>query len=107
MNSTPIIMTEEYWANSHLSIARYYGRIRFSGVEYVVVNKEGKDIFECSVEADREGRQYAIAPGEPCDLIDERYKPIYRKIGRDKFIEWVKEGLELKEMKKRIKEEKL
>ena len=40
MSNTPIIMTEEYWANSHLSIARYYGRIRFSGVEYVIVNKE-------------------------------------------------------------------
>lgn len=97
-------MTEEYWANSHLSIARYYGRIRFSGVEYVIVNKEGKDIYECSVEADREGREYAIAPGDPCDLIDERYKPIYRAVGRDQFIAWVKEGLELKEMKEKVKQ---
>ena len=36
----PLIMTEEYWANSQLSIARYYGHIRFMGHEYVIVNKD-------------------------------------------------------------------
>ena len=96
-------MTEEYWASSPYSIARYYGSIRIGGVEYIIVNKEGKDIFECSEEADREGREKAIEPGEPADLIDKRYQPIYRKVGREKFIEWVKEGLELKQMKERVK----
>ena len=106
MSKEPIIMTEEYWASSPFSIARYYGRIRISGKEYVIVNKEGKDIYECSIEAEREGRQYAIAPGEPCDLIDEQYKPIYRAVGREQFIAWVEEGLELKDMKAIVKQQK-
>ena len=97
-------MTEEYWATSQFSIARYYGRIKVGGIEYIIVNKEGKDVFELSVEAEKAGRENAIEPGEPCDLIDKRYQPIYRKVGRDKFIEWVKEGLELKQMKERLKE---
>ena len=97
-------MTEEYWATSQFSIARYYGGIKVGGIEYIIVNKEGKDVFELSVEAEKAGREKAIEPGEPCDLIDKRYQPIYRKVGRDKFIEWVKEGLELKQMKERLKE---
>lgn len=96
-------MTEEYWASSPYSIARYYGGIKIRGVEYIIVNKEGKDLFECSEEAEKAGREKAIEPGEPADLIDKRYKPIYRKVGREKFIEWVKEGLELKQMKERLK----
>ena len=52
----PLIMTEEYWANSQLSIARYYGGITFMGHRYLIVNKDGKDLFELSIEADRAGR---------------------------------------------------
>lgn len=100
-----IIMTEEYWATSQFSIARYYGGIKVGGVDYVIVNKEGKDIYECSIEAEKAGRENAIEPGEPADLIDRRYIPMYKKLGRDKFIEWVKEGLDLKAMKERIKNE--
>ena len=101
-----IIMTEEYWATSPFSIARYYGGIKVDGVDYVIVNKEGKDIYECSFEAEKAGREKAIEPGEPADLIDRRYISMYKKLGRDKFIEWVKEGLDLKAMKERIKNEK-
>lgn len=100
-----IIMTEEYWATSQFSIARYYGGIKVGGVDYVIVNKEGKDIYECSIEAEKAGRENAIEPGEPADLIDRRYIPMYKKLGRDKFIEWVKEGLDLKAIKERIKNE--
>lgn len=102
--NTPIVMTEEYWANSPFSVARYYGGIKVQGVDYIIVNKEGKDIYECSAEAEKAGREKAIEPGEPCDLVDRRYVPMYRKLGRDKFIEWVKEGLDLPAMKKRIEE---
>lgn len=98
-------MTEEYWATSPFSIARYYGGIKVGGVDYVIVNKEGKDIYECSIEAEKAGREKAIEPGEPADLIDRRYIPMYKKLGRDKFIEWVKEGLDLKAIKERIKNE--
>ena len=99
-------MTEEYWAATHFSIARYYGKIRAFGQEYIIVNKKGKDIFECCAEAEKQGREMAIPPGEPCDLVDRRYVPVYRKIGRDKFIEWVKEGLLLDDMNKRLEGEK-
>lgn len=99
---TPILMTEEYWANSPFSVVRYQGQIRIRGVEYIIVNREGKDIFECSWEAHRAGRSKAIEPGEPCDLIDIRYKPIYRKVGRDTFIKWLEEGLEMEQMKERL-----
>lgn len=101
-----IIMTEEYWANSPLSVVCYTGEIRMDGVNYIIVNKDGKDIYQCSVEAQRAGREKAIEPGEPCDLVDRRYVPIYRKVGRDVFIEWVKEGLDLKAMKEQLKTQK-
>lgn len=91
----PILMAEEYWANSHFSVVRYTGRMKMNGVTYVICNKEGKDIFECSIEAEKAGREKAIEPGEPCDLIDERYLPVYRKLGREKFIELIKEHAEL------------
>ena len=52
-----IVMTEEFWRNSPFSIARYYGRISIEGKEYVIVNKDGKDIFQCSAEAAKMGRE--------------------------------------------------
>lgn len=88
-------MTEDYWANSQLSIVRYTGQMKWNGVTYVICNKEGKDIFECSFEAKKEGREKAIEPGEPCDLIDQRYLPVYRKLGREAFIELIKEHQDL------------
>lgn len=82
-------MAEEYWANSQLSIVRHTGRITLNGHEYVIVNKEGKDIFECSIEADRAGREKAIEPGEPADLCRTDFVPLYRKMGREKFIRFL------------------
>lgn len=87
----PILMTEEYWANSQFSIARYYGRVRAFDDTYVIVNKEGKDIYECTLEAEREGREKAIEPGEPCDLVLQGFVTFYRKLGRDKFLEVLNE----------------
>lgn len=82
-----ILMTEEYWANSQFSIARYCGGIKINGIDYIIVNKEGKDVFECSIEAEREGRDCAIPPGEPCDLCRKDFVEYYRKLGRDRFID--------------------
>lgn len=94
-----ILMEQEYWLNTSLSIAKYYGgiNVKIDGetIEYVIVNKEGKDLFECSLEADKSGRQKAIEPGEPADLIDKRYVAIYRKIGREAFIKMLKEHEDL------------
>ena len=94
-----ILMEEGYWRNSQFSIAKYYGRINVNiggeTIEYVIVNKEGKDIFECSLEAEKAGRDKAIEPGEPADLVDRRYVPAYRKIGREAFIKMLNEQPEL------------
>lgn len=91
-NFKPILMTEEYWATSQFSVARYYGRIRIGGYEYLIVNKDGKDIFQCSVEAEKAGRDKAIEPGEPADLLRKDFLLLYRKLGRDKFIEILKDS---------------
>lgn len=88
----PIAMTEEYWANSQFSIARYYGQIKINGHVYVIVNKEGKDIFECSAEAEKAGREKAIEAGEPCDLCLQEMIPVYRHFERERFFELLKEG---------------
>ena len=94
-----ILMEENYWRNSQFSIAKYYGSINVKigneNIEYIIVNKEGKDIFECSLEADKAGREKAIEPGEPADLLDKRYVPAYRLMGRKAFIEMIEEHEDL------------
>ena len=91
----PILFAEEYWANTRLSVVRYTGSVKFNGMEYTVVNKEWKTVFELSVEAVREGRKKAIAPGEPCDLVMNDYIPVYRKMGREAFIRMLEENSDL------------
>lgn len=99
-----ILFPEDYWANSQFSVARYYGGININGKRYIIVNKEGKDLWECSEEAEKAGRDKAIEPGEPADLILEQWQPIYKALGRDKFIEYLKNNPgDLKQAKKYIK----
>lgn len=88
-------MEEEFWANSQLSIVRHYGQIRLCGMVYTIVNKEGRTVFELSEQAEREGREKAIEPGEPCDLVMNEFIPIYRKMGRDAFIRMLEEHKDL------------
>ena len=88
----PYIITEEYWTNSQLSIARYYGGINLMGRQYFIVNKEGKDLFELSAEAEKAGREKAIEPGEPADLVVKTLIPAYKKLGRDRIIELLKQN---------------
>lgn len=102
-----VIMTEEYWANTYLSVARYYGGIKVNGDEYKIVNKDGITLEELS---DPRSKHYvkegkAILPGEPADLVRKDWIPIYRKLGRDRTIGLVKNGTSLKEAKKIAKEE--
>ena len=92
MSNAPLLMTEEFWANSQLSIARYYGEIILDGRKYIIVDKLGRDLFECSAIADKEGREKAIEPGEPSDLILSTLRFAYRKLGRDRIISLIKEG---------------
>lgn len=87
-----IVMTESYWANTQFSVARYSGRIAVEGHEYVIVDKRGHDIFECSLEAEKAGRAKAIEPGEPADLCRTDFVPIYRKLGREQFLRFLEEN---------------
>ena len=103
MSNAPLLMTEEFWANSQLSIARYYGEITFDGRKYIIVDKHGRDIYELSAIAEREGREKAIEPGEPADLILSTLRFAYRKLGRDRIIELIKQGKTEDEIKKLVK----
>lgn len=89
----PVCMAEEFWANSQFSLARYTGRVRINGHVYVIVNKDGKDIFECSIEAEKAGREKAIEPGEPADLCRQDFVRYYRKFGRETFIKVLEENM--------------
>lgn len=89
---TPLLMTEESWANSYLSVARYYGCVKFDGADYIIVDKLGRDVWECSAIANREGRSKAIEPGEPADLIWRNLQPHYRTLGRDRILALLEDG---------------
>ena len=91
-NNYPLLMTEEYWMNSQFSIARYYGGMELDGRKYIIVDKLGRDLCECSAIAEREGRDKAIEAGEPADLILATLQKAYRKLGRDRIIALIKEG---------------
>ncbi len=95
----PILMTEAFWANSHFSVARYYGEVKVNGSRYVIVDKLGRTLLECSIIAEKEGREKAIEAGEPADLIREEFIPLYKKHGRDKFIEVLKAHPEVETVK--------
>ena len=100
-------MTEQFWANSQLSFVRHTGRVGYNGAYYVIVDKRGHDIFECSLEAERAGREKAIEPGEPCDLCRTDFVPIYRKLGRESFFRFIKENPDVftvKQAKERLKQ---
>ena len=93
----PILMTENYWASSQFSVARYYGNIRCWGRRYVVVNKEGVDVFTLSAQMKGDGK--IIPPGEPADLIWDKMIPAYKTLGRDRFIEALQYHLDDKQIR--------
>lgn len=75
-----ILLTKEFWMNSQLSVAKYAGGIQITGEggkkrTFLVVNKDGKDLNQVSIPA-----------GEPADLVDKEFIPLYKKLGRDLFI---------------------
>ena len=95
----PLLMTEEYWANSQLSIVRHYGQMTLNGREYIICDKTGRDIFQLSAIAEKMGKQKAIEPGEPVDLVLKSLLPAYRKLGRERIIALIKQGKTEKEIK--------
>lgn len=108
MSFNAIIMTEEYWANSHFSVARYYGQITIGGKNYVIVNKDGHTIFELSAPGSPHyvgDDKMAIPPGEPADLVLLEWVPVYKALGREKTHELVKQSVPLDEALLLIPEE--
>ena len=76
----PILFTKESWMNSQLSVAKYSGGIHLTCEDgkkrtFFIVNKEGKDLNQVSIPA-----------GEPADLVDKEFIPLYKKLGRNLFI---------------------
>lgn len=82
MTKTPILIMSDYWMNSQLSVARFYGGIKFNGEKYVIVPPKN-------------------------DLILSKWVPVYKKLGRDKTIKLIKEGVDLKEVMAKINVEQL
>lgn len=102
-NRFPLIMTEEYWMNSQFSIARFYGGINLDGREYIIVDKLGRDLLECSRIAEKLGKDKAIEAGEPADLILKELQSEYKILGRLKFIDLVTQGLTVTQIKSKAK----
>ena len=75
-----IILAKESWMNTQLSVAKYSGGVQIvdeGGKKrtFFVVNKEGKDLTQAD-----------ISEGEPADLVDKEFIPLYKKLGRTLFI---------------------
>lgn len=102
---SPILIEEGYWANSQLSVARYFGGLQFNGKEYKIVNNDGITVEELSNPQSKNyvgNGKYAIPPGEPADLVMDEWIPVYRKLGRDKFVKLLKDKVSLKTALKMI-----
>lgn len=96
----PILLTKEAWMCSCFSVAKYAGGITVTDEKgkqrtLLVVNKTGKDLTKVGIPA-----------GEPADLVDKEFIPLYVKLGRDNFIKIVKENplLSRKDLKKVLSE---
>ena len=101
----PALFTEEYWANSQLSVVRYFGGCQFNGKEYKIVNKDGISVEELSNPLSDHyvgNERYAIPPGEPADLVMVDWIPVYRKFGRDATLSLVKDNVPLEIALKKI-----
>lgn len=100
-----ILIEEVYWANSQLSVARYFGGLQFNGKEYKIVNKDGITVEELSNPQSKNyvgNGKHAIPPGEPADLVIDEWIPVYRKLGRDEFVKLLKDKVSLKTALKMI-----
>lgn len=75
---TPILIEEAYWMNSQMSVARFYGGMKFNGEEYVIVPPKN-------------------------DLIQVKWVGVYRKLGRERTIGLIRNGTSLKVAKQIIK----
>lgn len=92
-NDYPICISEECWANNQLSVVRYTGQISFNSHIFMIVNKDGIDIFALSHPNSKYyvgKNKQAIHAGEPCDLCRLDFIKYYRALKRDAFIRVLK-----------------
>lgn len=73
-----LVMTEEFWMNSHLSLARFSGGCMIDGKHYLL-NYKTKD------------------------LIRSDFVKTYQKVGREKVIEMLKDGKSKEEIEEYAK----
>ena len=78
MRKIPILIEEGYWMNSQMSVARFFGGIKFNGEEYIIVPPKN-------------------------DLLLKDWVPVYKKLGRERTIGLIKNGTSLKVAKEMIK----
>lgn len=98
-----IIYPEEYWMNSQLATARFFGGCTIKGKDYIIVNKEGVSMQKLADKA-KDG-DMLIPAGEPADLILKEWQPIYKSLGRDGLFEYLKtQSCDLKEARKYVKQ---
>ena len=64
--------------NSQLSVARFYGDIKFNGEEYVIVPPKN-------------------------DLLLSKWVPVFKALGRERTVKLIKNGTSLKVAKQMIK----
>lgn len=90
-----VLIEEAVWMNSQFSVARFYGGVKWNGKMYKIVNKDGITLEELS---NPQSEHYAgkgnmaIPAGEPADLVLEELIPVYRKLGREKFLSLLRKG---------------
>lgn len=89
---TILLMSESHWMSTQLSVVRHFGHCKFNGFRYIIVDEKGRDLWECSAAATREGRSMAIEPGAPADLICVDLQPHYRRLGRNRILTLLREG---------------
>lgn len=84
----PLLMTQEFWMNTHFSIAKQTGGVKINGKDYIVVDKFGRSLYEASIPA-----------GETADLIYVGLRKSYQKLGREAIIAALNKGKTLSEIK--------
>ena len=94
----PLLMTQEFWMNTHFSIAKQTGGVKINGKDYIVVDKYGRTLYEAPIPA-----------GATADLIYVGLQKSYKELGRETIIAALNKGKtlsEIKAMKKPVKESK-
>lgn len=80
------MFAKEFWLESQLSVAKYSGGIDISEPgdgtrHFLVVNAKGQPFYG-----------NLMQKNVPADLVDKDFIPLYRKLGRERFISLITEN---------------